>query len=270
MTFTTLHLSDRISLIQETGVASFLRCNIWHVRGRDFDLVIDTGMGLGPLKDWVRRDSDRPLRAICTHCHFDHMGGLHEFDCRLGHRAEAHIFADPVPQAVVYSGDWMQIEVVDPAQHPGFQPQNYRITPAPLTGYLDEGDVLDLGDCAFQVLHLPGHSPGSIALWDRKARTVFTGDAVYDGDLLDTLYHSDPATYRLTLNRLRDLDADVFHGGHSPSFGKARLLDIVDAYQRGEQTMGNVRDWYQDQRRHTPDIYAPQDWTAVTMGRGRG
>ena len=84
MPFTTLHLSDRISLIQETGVANFLRCNIWHVRGRDCDLVIDTGMGLGPLKDWVRQTSDRPLKAICTHCHFEHMGSLHEFDCRLG------------------------------------------------------------------------------------------------------------------------------------------------------------------------------------------
>ncbi len=62
MPFTTLRLSDRISLIQETGVANFMRCNIWHVRGRDCDLVIDTGMGLGPLKDWVLNDSNRPLR----------------------------------------------------------------------------------------------------------------------------------------------------------------------------------------------------------------
>ena len=38
MPFTTLRLTDRISLIQETGVANFMRCNIWHVRGREFDL----------------------------------------------------------------------------------------------------------------------------------------------------------------------------------------------------------------------------------------
>ncbi|MGA1181554.1 MAG: MBL fold metallo-hydrolase, partial [Marivivens sp.] len=72
MPFTTLRLTDRISLIQETGVANFMRCNIWHVRGREFDLVIDTGMGVSPLKDWILRESDRPLKAIVTHCHFDH------------------------------------------------------------------------------------------------------------------------------------------------------------------------------------------------------
>lgn len=261
MPFTTLRLTDRVSLIQETGVANFLRCNIWHVRGRDCDLVIDTGMGLGLLKDWVRRDSDRPLKAICTHCHFDHMGSLHEFDCRLGHRAEAHVFADPTADAVVYCGDWARIEIVSPQAHPDFRPETWTITPAPLTGHLDEGDVLDLGDVAYQVLHVPGHSPGSIALWDRKSRTVFSGDAVYDGDLLDALYHSDPATYRLTLERLRDLDAEVFHGGHYPSFGKARLREIVDAYLRGGQTMGSVGDWYDGVKAAMDDAYAAQDWS---------
>lgn len=259
MPFTTTRISDRISLIQETGVASLLRCNIWHVRGRDHDLVIDTGMGLGPLKDWVRRETDRPLKAICTHCHFDHMGSLHEFDCRLGHRSEAHIFADPTPEAVVYSGDWAKIEVVHPARHPDFHPETWRITPAPLTGYLDEGDVLDLGDVAYQVLHVPGHSPGSIALWDAKSKTVFSGDAIYDGDLLDALYHSDPATYRLTLERLRGLGADVVHGGHYGSFGAERLAQIVDAYLRGEMAMGSVLDWYNAVRATGVDLYAPLD-----------
>lgn len=266
MPFTTLRLSDRVSLIQETGVANFLRCNIWHVRGRDCDLVIDTGMGLGPLKDWVRRESDRPLKAICTHCHFDHMGSLHEFDCRLGHRAEAHVFANPTPQAVVYSGDWARIEIVSPKAHPDFQSASWAITPAPLTGYLDEGDVLDLGDVAYQVLHVPGHSPGSIALWDARSRTVFSGDAVYDGDLLDALYHSDPVTYRLTLQRLRDLGAEVVHGGHYPSFGKARLGEIVDAYLRGEQSMGSVLDWYNDVKTTMGDVYGPQDWGGALRG----
>lgn len=265
MPFKTLKLSDRVSLIQETGVASCLRCNIWHVRGRDHDLVIDTGMGLSPLKDWLRRETDRPIKAIVTHCHFDHSGSLHEFDCRLGHRAEAHILSAPTNDAVVYSGAWTQIEVVDPRVHPDFDPATFRITPAPLTGYLDDGDVLDLGDCAFQVLHTPGHSPGSISLWDIKARTVFSGDALYDGDLLDNLYHSDPATLRRTLARLQSLGADVYHGGHFPSFGKARMTELVAAYLRGENTLVDVVDWYDEMRRKTPDIYADQDWNGLHL-----
>lgn len=146
--YKTFQISDGIRLIQEPGVANFMRCNIWHVEGRDFDLIIDTGMGLSPLKSYVMADTGKPIKAIVTHCHFDHSGCLHEFDCRLGHRAEAHILENPTNPAVVYGEDWPKIEIVDPRQHPDFSPQSYAITPAPLTGYLDEGDVIDLGDRA--------------------------------------------------------------------------------------------------------------------------
>ena len=265
MPFLTRRLSDRVSLIQETGVARFMRCNIWHVRGRDCDLVIDTGMGLSPLKDWVRQESDRPLKAIVTHCHFDHSGGLHEFDCRLGHRAEADILAAPEPERVVYTRDWAEIEIVDPRAHPGFRPETYRITPAPLTGYLDEGDVIDLGDCAYQVLHVPGHSPGSIALWDAGSRTIFSGDALYDGALLDDLYHSDPGTYRATLSRLAGLGAEVFHAGHFPSFGPARMQDIIRRYLAGNNTITDVAAWYAQECAASPGIYDPQDWSQAKL-----
>ena len=261
MTYKTLHLADDISLIFEPGVASFLRCNIWHVRGRDFDLVIDTGMGLSPLKDWVMRESDRPIKAICTHCHFDHSGGLHEFDCRLGHRAEAEILANPRNAAVAFGSNWSEIEILDPRLHPAYHADTYRITPAPLTGYLDEGDVIDLGNRAFQVLHLPGHSPGSIGLWDPKARLLFSGDAVYDGELLDTIYHSDPTVYRQTLNRLRGLEAEVFHAGHYPSFGRARLHHLIDDYLEGRNSIPDLAAWFRAETASGNDLYKEHDWS---------
>ena len=263
--YKTTRISDGLTLIQEPGVANFMRCNIWHVKGRDFDLVIDTGMGLSPLKDWVMRDTDRPIKAIVTHCHFDHSGALHEFDCRLGHKAEADILANPDAARVVYDGGWPKIEIIDPKQHPDFTPESFRITPAPLTGYLDEGDVIDLGDKAFQVLHVPGHSPGSIGLWDIKAKTLFSGDAIYDGELLDNLYHSDPDTYRQTLDRLIHLDAETFHAGHFPSFGKARLIELAHTYLSGANTITDVVDWFSEQKKLAPDMFADQDWSCAKL-----
>jgi len=260
MPFKTLKISDRISLIQETGVANFMRCNIWHVRGRDFDLVVDTGMGLSPLKNWLGNETDRPIKAIVTHSHFDHSGSLHEFDCRLGHHLEASILAAPNNQATAFSGSWAEIEIVDTNRHPEYSASTYCVTPAPLTGYLDEGDVLDLGDRAYQILHLPGHSPGSIGLWDIKERTLFSGDAVYDGELLDTVYHSDPMIYRQTLRRLVELDAETFHAGHYPSFGKSQLNRLVRDYLAGNNSITDVNEWYVRCRDTLGDIYSDQDW----------
>jgi glyoxylase-like metal-dependent hydrolase (beta-lactamase superfamily II) len=90
--------------------------------------------------------------------------------------------------------------------------------------------VIDLGNRHFEVLHLPGHSPGSIGLWEAATGTLFSGDAVYDGPLLDALPHSDRAAYARTMERLLALPVNVVHAGHDPSFGRERLKELVRAY----------------------------------------
>lgn len=264
MPYKRFRLSDDITLIQETGVANFMRCNIWHVRGRDFDLIIDTGMGLDSLKQWIMTDTNKPLKALVTHSHFDHAGCLHEFDVRLGHQSEADILAYPVNKLVVYDGAWKRINIVDPLQHPHYRPETYSITPAPLTGYLDEGDVIDLGNKAYQVLHLPGHSPGSIGLWDVKSKILFSGDVLYDGVFLDSLYHSNKTDYLQSLARLAQIDVEVIHAGHYPSFGKAKMLQLIDSYKQGKNDLSDVEAWYHSQCQ-LDAMFTDQDWSQLNQ-----
>ena len=91
---------------------------------------------------------------------------------------------------------------------------------APATRILEDGDIVDTGDRAFEVLHLPGHSPG----------ILFLGGAVYDGPLLDALEGSNIDDYVKTMERLRDLPVTVVHGGHEASFGRDRLIEMCDDY----------------------------------------
>jgi glyoxylase-like metal-dependent hydrolase (beta-lactamase superfamily II) len=236
-------ISDGVSLIREKYVADWLRCNIWHVRGRNFDLLIDTGMGLRPLKKEIAAISENPLKVISSHCHFDHIGGAHEFDCRLGHNSEASIHAKPDKHS---TGDWdafIRAETFIRLPNDSFVVEDYAVTPAPLTGYLDDGDVLDLGNRVFQIYHLPGHSPGSIALYDTKVRVLFSGDVIYDGDLFDTVYHSDPEIYRHSLHRLKELPVELVHGGHYESFGREKMLSVIDRYFSGEGRIGDAKNW---------------------------
>jgi glyoxylase-like metal-dependent hydrolase (beta-lactamase superfamily II) len=93
-----------------------------------------------------------------------------------------------------------------------------------------DGDVVDLGDRSFEVLHLPGHSPGSIGLWEPATKTLFSGDAVYDGPLLSDLPASSVPAYVVSLRRLLSLDVKTVHAGHEPSFGKDRLRAIAENY----------------------------------------
>jgi glyoxylase-like metal-dependent hydrolase (beta-lactamase superfamily II) len=79
---------------------------------------------------------------------------------------------------------------------------------------------------------LPGHSPGSIGLWEPRTGILFSGDAIYDGPLLDMLPDSRIGDYLQTMRRLRSLPVTIVHGGHEPSFGRERMVAIIDQYLR--------------------------------------
>ena len=236
-------LDHRITLIRESHVAGWLRCNIWHVQGRDRDLLIDTGMGVRSLKREISALRDRPVICVSTHAHFDHIGGAHEFACRMGHASEADIHQTPDR---LNTGDWapfVRAETFSALPWAGFDHKTYSVTPAPLTDFLDDGDVIDLGDRHFNILHLPGHSPGSIALLEPRTGTLFSGDTIYDGALYDTAYHSDKTQYQESLRRLKSLPLNVVHGGHFGSFDRSRLRTLIDAYLAGDNTILDPTDW---------------------------
>ena len=225
------NLSDGISLIREKHVAHWLRCNIWHVRGRDRNLIIDTGMGLRPLTQEVAGLVDRPLTAIMTHSHFDHSGGMHQFCDRCGHTLEAGIIAEPSPTNTVADTGYVRADTFTALPYAGFFHESYVVRPAPLTQLLNEGDVVDLGDRVFRIFHLPGHSPGSIALFEKATGIFFSGDVIYDGPLIDNLYHSQAEVLLESHARLRELAVRTVHAGHFGSFGLDKMHALLDVYQ---------------------------------------
>jgi glyoxylase-like metal-dependent hydrolase (beta-lactamase superfamily II) len=244
--YSVKHFSDDISLITEIHVADWLRCNIWHIKGKSHDFLIDSGMGLRPLKKEVATLIGREIRSISTHCHFDHIGGAHEFDCRLGHQLEADIYVNPTHDNTAV-GSFVRAETFSALPYEGFHYSDFEVKAAPLTGFLDEGDVVDLGNRAFNILHLPGHSPGSIALWEEKTGILFSGDTIYQGGLYDSVYHSDKELYRESLSRLRELPVKCVHGGHEESFGKAKMISLIDDYFDGKGIIGNSESWVDSQ-----------------------
>jgi len=235
-------VDDGLSQILERHVAPWMRCNMWLIHGRNGNLLVDSGMGLRPIKPEVAALTERPVTAICTHCHFDHIGCAHEFDVRLGHRIEAEDYAAPDLTRSCAS-QWLGAELITALPHAGYELRNFSLTPAPLTGYLDEGDVVDLGDRAFNVFHLPGHSPGSIALYERATRTLFSGDVIYDGMLIDNAWHSDAQVYEASLRRLKELPIERVHAGHESSFGRDRLVELIDSFLAGGQRLGDPSTW---------------------------
>ncbi len=243
--FERTSMGDGLTLLREPHAHPLLRCNIWHLRGRDRDLLVDTGLGVASLRDEIADLIDKPLVALATHFHYDHVGSLHEFETRWMHPVEAPRMSD-YQEFCALATDQLGADfhaflaaagmpaegdsLLDALPHADFDPASFRTRSATPTRTVDEGDGIDLGDRHFEILHLPGHSGGSIGLWEARTGTLFSGDAIYDGPLLDELPESDIPTYLETMKRLRELPVEVVHGGHDDSFGRERLVEIVDAY----------------------------------------
>lgn len=233
-------VDEGILRIVEPHVDPFLRANLYLVRGLERDLLVDAGLGLVPLRRELAGLFERPVVAVATHRHFDHVGGLHEFDDVVVHRDDAEVVAAASMFASVRIEEYPPEELsgYDPPAslltalpHDGFDPAGYRIEPAAPTRVVEDGDVIDLGDRRFVVLHLPGHTPGEIGLWEADTGTLLSGDCVYEsGVLLDELPESNVADYVASLRRLRDLPVRLALGGHDDPFGRERLLAIVRDY----------------------------------------
>ena len=156
-----LRVGDGVSLVTEPHVHPFLRCNVWHVQGRDAGLVVDTGMGIRPLRPFVERELDGDLIAVATHAHSDHVVGLHEFEQRAIHQTEAETVAGaqlaalatevygPKTIGVYEAAGYVFRELLIDAIPDGGVEAYYEIAPADATRVVSDGDVIDLGDRAF-------------------------------------------------------------------------------------------------------------------------
>ena len=242
--FARRRIDDSITLVWEPHVIPLMRCNIWHVRGRDRDLLVDTGMGLSSLAGEIADIAATDITTVATHGHDDHIGGFHEFTDVRAHPTETPLLRQPPIDSLEPRKAWgdAAVDALEAAGYPmpeqyfvtavpaGFAMDTFHQEPVPNVRHIEEGDTIDLGDRHFEVLHLPGHSPGSIGLWEERTGVLFSGDAIYDGPLLDELPESSIADYCATMRRLLTLPVTVVHGGHDPSFDRVRLHELAHAY----------------------------------------
>jgi glyoxylase-like metal-dependent hydrolase (beta-lactamase superfamily II) len=235
--YATTRLDDGVTYICEPYIQEFYRCNIWHIRGRDRDMLVDSGMGVVSLRDYVPLVTERDLIAVASHTHFDHIGCHHEFECRAVHAAEADLIAHPT-RANTLADPYVTDEIFDALPPEPYCSTCYAVKNAPATRILQDRDVIDLGNRQFEVVHTPGHSPGGIALFEEKTGILFSGDILYDGPLIEDTYHANAADYVASMERLATLPVRLVHGGHFPSFSGERYHRLIRDWLDEKQKKG--------------------------------
>ena len=220
--FAVQKVAAGVWLIAEPG-----HVNSWLVEGRDRAALIDTGLGIAPIRPLVETLTEAPVSVINTHAHFDHVGGNHEFEDVSVHELGAAKLRQGVPAErltayLAYARDlvaaaeqYRELDrryffLVDDSSDPrplpeGFKDADWRIGPSGAARTLRDGDRIDLGGRALNVLHTPGHSPDSVSLLDEPAGILFAGDTINTGPIYAHLPDSDLTQFAQSAERLREL-----------------------------------------------------------------
>ena len=213
---TAAEISEGVRLIK--GVD--FECCIWLVEGREKALLVDTGLGLGDLRGEAEALTDKPLTVVNTHGHGDHSGGNYAFD-----RVYMHPAAVPDAEAALEMTEmFASREELDAIR------RRMEEKPAELCP-LREGDVFDLGGRRLEALEIPGHTPGDIALYDRAAGLLFSGDSMVQSmDVLLVVPQTvSVEAYARSLRRLAALEGlKGFCSGHDQRLmPRSFLLDCL-------------------------------------------
>jgi len=169
MDYEIIRIDERSWRIEDGGVRFFL------LEGAEKALLIDTGMSGLDARGIARSLTDRPVALLNTHADRDHVGANAQFDRCLMHPAEAEHYAKSGVDCTIVP--------------------------------VNDGDVIDIGGRPLRIIHLPGHTPGSIAVLDENARVLISGDPIQtDGRIFMFGGHRNMGDYIASLERLAGME----------------------------------------------------------------
>ncbi len=200
------------------------------LNGSERSLLIDTGLGICNIHEQVIKLTDKPITAIATHIHWDHIGGHKSFPDFYAHENELNWLSGEFPLTM----DVIKAMVVDRCDLPdGYDVNQYEFFQGKPAKVLKDNEVINLGNRSIQILHTPGHSPGHMCFWEKARGYIFTGDLVYKDTLFAYFPSTDPEAYLNSLDRVASLSVEhVFPAHHTLSIQPEIIGRMRDAFQQ--------------------------------------
>jgi len=161
--------------------------------------------------------TDLPIAVFTTHVHTDHIGCHGEFEGIYVHEGDSDWLINGIKGLSI---EQIRIDISRDITIPTpetFKPDTYKPFQGVPTGYLQDGDVIDLGNRKLVIYHTPGHSPGHISVFDKTNGYLFTGDLLYDETPIYAFYPStNPVDLINSLERISEIsNVTKVYGSHN-------------------------------------------------------
>ena len=237
--FSTKQIDENTFVISEPN--HWEETNCYLLVGKENALLIDTGLGVSDISKEVLKITNKPVIAVPTHVHWDHIGGLWNFSEFYVHESEKDWIEENFPlsnefvrKMLVKGNNLTERTNVD--DYAVFQGNPKKI--------LIDGDIIDLGNRKIKVLHTPGHSPGHMCFFEEKTGYLFSGDLIYKGTLFANYESTDPEKYLESVQKIAKLSVKrVFPAHHSMEIPTEMISDVnknlMDLKKQGKLFHGN-------------------------------
>jgi hydroxyacylglutathione hydrolase len=255
--FPILLNNDVCSLIQAAEDVYQIRfknraANAYLVRGSSRNILIDVGLSSNftHMVECLRHLDCPPEKidmVVLSHEHLDHIGAAYHFHGRTyiaAHRLAAN--------KIMLRDDFSMLRKM-------FNEPN---VPINVDIWLEEGNLIDLGNFRLEVMHTPGHTSACITLFDQEKGLLFAADTLMPGGVMGGVFGSGSISdYIQSLERLKGLNSKILLSGHgrlsdTPQddvriaiqrshtllSDTAQLFDALDARSNFEPIMQSVRD----------------------------
>jgi glyoxylase-like metal-dependent hydrolase (beta-lactamase superfamily II) len=225
--FTVQEIDNKTFAISEYGhwekVHSFL------LIGDKEAVLIDTGLGIDSMKRITDQLTDLPIVVVTTHVQCDHIGSHGEYDRIFVHKADADWLMNGIkglPIEHIRKDIARDITIPTPKS---FNPDTYKPYQGIPTGFLSDGEIIDIGNRILTIYHTPGHSPGHICVFDNESGYLFTGDLLYIETPIYAFFPStDPVALVESLDRISRIpNVSMVYGSHNKLGIKPTILDEV-------------------------------------------
>ena len=204
------------------------------IEGEERALLFDTGNGMGDIKAITDQLVDKPLQVLNSHTHFDHIGGNYQYARVLSLQTDFSVGNSKGRQDEDTAME-VSKEALCHGLPAGLKPEDHRLRPYSITDWVAGGDTIDLGGRILEIIHLPGHTPDAIALIDREAGFLWTGDNFYEGPIWLYAPETDLVLYRESLAKMVALVPNLkalFPAHNTPRTDPAVLIDVQNAFDQ--------------------------------------
>jgi glyoxylase-like metal-dependent hydrolase (beta-lactamase superfamily II) len=220
-----------------------IQSGVYLIRGRDANLLFDTGNWTLPefgkgMADFLIEHLDRernPLRYIfLSHYHFDHIGNASILKERYGAEVICHPLDRPLIESPLFAveadnllrfgvqpGSYLTDFNLDPGERIAHSDraviEKYWNRPVEVDRLVEDEDVIEVGGLALRVIHLPGHTPGHIGLWNPETRTLYSSDLMVFPAPITPFPFGNAKDNATSIQRCLDLKPECLFEGHGLS-----------------------------------------------------